>query len=41
MKGDEIVEIEIPAGVEEGMVVNVGGKETPDHTMASTATSKC
>lgn len=26
MKGDEIVEIEIPAGVEEGMVVNVGGK---------------
>ena len=26
VKGDEIVEIDIPAGVEEGMVVNVGGK---------------
>ncbi len=26
VKGDEIVEIEIPAGVEEGMVVNVSGK---------------
>ncbi len=26
VKGDEIVEIEIPAGVEEGMVVNINGK---------------
>lgn len=26
VKGDEIVEIEIPAGVEEGMVVNVSGR---------------
>ncbi len=26
VKGDEIVEIEIPAGVEEGMVINVNGK---------------